>query len=98
MKATVEKAPKGFGSAPDDYRYDVLFLKPPLTPAKAMKVIRVRDGVDTATAGPGAIYFSRLVSRITQTHLNKIVGSPIYANLTIRNWNTTTKLLALLEG
>jgi uncharacterized protein (DUF1697 family) len=29
--------------------------------------------------------------------MNKIVGSPIYPSVTIRNWNTTTKLLSLME-
>jgi hypothetical protein len=30
--------------------------------------------------------------------LSKIVASPIYPSVTIRNWNTTTKLLALMDG
>jgi hypothetical protein len=28
----------------------------------------------------------------------KIVALPVYQNLTIRNWNTTTKLLAVMES
>jgi uncharacterized protein (DUF1697 family) len=28
--------------------------------------------------------------------MGRIVGSPIYPSVTIRNWNTTTKLLALM--
>ncbi|HUQ07606.1 MAG TPA: hypothetical protein VM261_34165, partial [Kofleriaceae bacterium] len=55
-----------------------------------------KAGVDTVHAGPGALYFSRLVARITQTQLGKIVGTPIYKQMTIRNWNTTTKIAALL--
>ena len=31
MRAIVEHAPKGFGTEPAAYRYDVIFLKPPLT-------------------------------------------------------------------
>ena len=53
--------------------------------------------VDTAHAGPGVLYFSRLTARATASRLNKIVGSPIYPSVTIRNWNTTTKLLSLME-
>jgi len=30
-------------------------------------------------------------------HLTKIIGLPVYQDMTIRNWNTTTKLLALME-
>ena len=35
MTATVAEAPKGFGADRDAYRYDAIFLKPPLTTAQA---------------------------------------------------------------
>jgi uncharacterized protein (DUF1697 family) len=97
MKDTVAKAPKGFGTEPDKYRYDVIFLREPLTPAKAHKELFLREGVDEAATGPGVLYFSRLVAKITSSQLNCIVGTPNYKNMTIRNWNTTTKMLALLD-
>ena len=43
------------------------------------------------------LYFSRLIAKATQSRLNKIVSSPIYQSVTIRNWNTTTKLLSLMD-
>jgi uncharacterized protein (DUF1697 family) len=96
LKKIVEKAPQGFGSQPDRYRCDVWFLKPPLTAAAAIKAIATKEGVDQVWPGPGAIYASRLVSKASQSRLARIVGTPTYKNLTIRNWNTTTKLLQLM--
>lgn len=98
LAAIVKSAPEGFGKEEKKYRYDVIFLKEPLTPKEAMKSVRVREGVDTAHAGKQALYFSRLISRAAQSYLTKIIGMPVYQNMTIRNWNTTTKLLALMEG
>jgi uncharacterized protein (DUF1697 family) len=98
MRAIVDKAPTGFGTDPAGFRYDVIFLKPPLTAKVAMRSISMREGVDEVVPGPGVLYSSRLVSRLTQSRLNKIVGTPAYANMTIRNWNTTTKLTAMLHG
>jgi uncharacterized protein (DUF1697 family) len=98
MKKIVAGAPKGFGDEPDTYRYDVIFLKEPLTPAKAMEQISVRDGVDQAYEGKYVLYFSRLISRASQSRLTRIISLPVYQNMTIRNWNTTTKLLALMKG
>ena len=46
MKEIVAKAPKGFGSDPATYRYDVIFLKDPLTAAKAMESVTTKEGVD----------------------------------------------------
>jgi uncharacterized protein (DUF1697 family) len=97
MKAIVERAPKGFGGRPTAYRYDVIFLKHPLTADEAMKSMSVKPGVDRVFAGDGVLYFSRLISKAAQSHLSRIVGKPVYQNMTIRNWNTTVKLLELME-
>jgi uncharacterized protein (DUF1697 family) len=98
MRTIVERAPRGFGSEPDAYRYDVIFLKEPLTARTAMRTVPTRPGVDEAWAGTGVLYFSRLASRASQSRLSKVVSMPIYKSMTIRNWNTTTKLLRMLEG
>ncbi len=96
MRTIVDGAPRGFGSEPAAYRYDVIFLKEPLTAAAALRDVPTREGVDTAHAGKGVLYFSRLTSSASQSRLSKIISLPIYPSLTIRNWNTTTKLLELM--
>ena len=96
LRAIVERAPTGFGSEPKRYRYDVIFLKEPLTATKALPEIRTNPAVDTAHAGTGVLYFSRLEAKATASRLNTIVASPIYPSITIRNWNTTTKLLEMM--
>jgi uncharacterized protein (DUF1697 family) len=98
LQQIVEGAPAGFGARPDQYRYDVIFLKPALSPAVALKSVPTNPAVDTAHAGAGVLYFSRLISKATASRLGRIAGSPIYPSLTIRNWNTTTKLLRLMNA
>jgi uncharacterized protein (DUF1697 family) len=98
MRAIVERAPKGFGTEPATYRYDVVFLKPPLTAKTAIKEVSTKEGVDRIWAGTGVLYMSRLDSRATQSRLNRVASLPIYKSMTIRNWNTTTKLAELLEA
>jgi uncharacterized protein (DUF1697 family) len=98
LRHAVERAPPGFGAEPAAYRYDAIFLRPPLTSAEAMGNVRTREGVDQAWTGDGVLYFSRLIARAAQSYLSRIVGLPVYQEMTIRNWNTTTKLLALMHG
>jgi uncharacterized protein (DUF1697 family) len=98
MRAVVERAPVGFGADPSKYRSDVIFLKPPLTARAAMKGIRTREGVDQAYPGTGVLYYSRLTSRASQSQLSRIVGTPAYQSMTIRNWNTTTKLKQMVDA
>ena len=97
LAGIVKSAPEGFGEEEKKFRYDVIFLKEPLTPKEAIQNVKVREGVDTAHAGKQALYFSRLISRASQSYLTKIIGMPVYQNMTIRNWNTTTKLLELFS-
>jgi uncharacterized protein (DUF1697 family) len=97
MTSVVERAPKGFGGRPAAYRYDVVFLKEPLTAAEAMKSMTANPAVDRVFAGDGVLYLSRLISKAAQSHLTRVVGKPEYQNMTIRNWNTTGKLLRLME-
>ena len=98
MRAVVERAPKGFGADPGTYRYDVIFLKEPVTAKTAMKSVLTRQGVDQAHPGTGVLYFSRLISRASQSRLSRIVSMPVYQSMTIRNWNTTTKLLQMMDA
>jgi uncharacterized protein (DUF1697 family) len=98
MRAVVDGAPKGFGSRPGSYRYDVIFLKHPLTADEALKSVTAKPGVDRVFAGDGALYFSRLISKAAQSQLSRLVGKPAYQNMTIRNWNTTCKLLELMSN
>jgi uncharacterized protein (DUF1697 family) len=97
MQDIVARAPKGFGSKPVDYRYDVIFLKAPFTATTAMPQVKTKPGVDVATPGPGVVYFSRLVRKATQSQLGRITTQPVYKSLTIRNWRTTSKLLEMLD-
>ena len=97
MTTIVENAPKGFGRQPAVYRYDVIFLKEPLTAEEAQTSVTAKPGVDRVYSGDGVLYFSRLISKASQSRLSRIVGTPVYASLTIRNWNTTVKVLELMK-
>lgn len=96
LQNIIENKPKGFGDEPKTYHSDVIFLMG-IDTAKAMAVFDPREGVDQIWAGKGVIYSSRLSAKRTQSRLNKVMSSPLYASMTIRNWNTTTALLRILE-
>lgn len=93
----VAEAPKHFGAKPDTYRYNVFFLKRPLAPQAAAKDIVLRDGVDTLHIGSKSLYTTRLIARAGNSLLSKITTLSHYQSLTIRNWNTTTRLCALAQ-
>lgn len=98
LAAVVREAPARFGKEPTKYRYDVLFVMPPTKAKKVLAEVPTREGVDEKHAGTHALYFRRLVAHATKSQLGRLAGTPLYKRVTIRNWNTTTKLLALVEA
>ena len=64
MRAIVERAPEGFGSEPARYRYDVIFLKPPLT-ARGRAEERAHEARASTrlTPGPACSTSRRLISK-----------------------------------
>lgn len=97
LSKIVEKAPLKFGSDKERYRYDILFLKRPLTAQEALKEMSIKEGVDEVHAGKNVLYFRRLISKAMQSKLSRLVMMPVYKNMTIRNWNTTTKLCTMMD-
>jgi uncharacterized protein (DUF1697 family) len=97
LKTVVDDAPRGFGKKPEEYRYDVIFLKAPLTSAEVLEKIPLNPEVDAVKGGKHAVYHWRLIEKASKSKISRIVAMPMYKNMTIRNWNTTTKLLALSQ-
>jgi uncharacterized protein (DUF1697 family) len=92
LERVINEAPSGYGDDDENYKYDVLFLKQPLTASEAIGEIPVRDNVDLAWEGPGVIYYRRSADHITKSMLNKLPSKPVYQQMTIRNWRTTNKM------
>ena len=99
MREMVDRAPKGIGASPLGIRYDAIFLKPPLTAEKAMRSVPPKEGVDErGTSVQASSFYSRLASKASRSRIGRIVGNDRSTGRNIRNWNTTTKLLALMEA
>ncbi len=95
LQAVIDMRPKGFGDQPDTYYSDAIFLMD-IALDDALLVFNPREGVDKIWPGTGVIYSQRLGAERVKSRLSKIIGTPVYKSMTIRSWNTTTKLLQLL--
>ena len=97
LAATIAAAPANHGS--EELRSDVFFLKHPLTAeATYAELPELREGVDSVALGPGAIYFSRVAAQASRTRITRLMSMPVYRQMTVRNWRTTTRLLEMLDG
>lgn len=96
LQSIIDNKPSGFGEQPENYHSDVVFLMD-IDANHALSVFSPKEGVDKVWAGSSVIYSQRLSAQRTKSRLAKIVGTPQYKSMTIRNWNTTTKLLTMLK-
>lgn len=96
LQAVVDNKPPGFGDEPGQHHSDAIFLID-IDAAEAMTVFNPRDGVDVVWPGDGVIYSQRLSAQRTKSRLGKIIGTIPYQSMSIRSWNTTTKLLELMN-
>lgn len=79
-----------------EVKCDVLFLWDEVDSPEVLKDLQPREGVDEVKYVPGAIIWSVSQADINKSKLLKIVGTPFYKKVTIRNCNTTRKLADLI--
>lgn len=95
-REVVDAAPPGFGDDPATYRYDVGFYVG-TTADEVARHLPVHPEVDVLHCGERAFYHRRVVALASRSRLSRVVGTPVYPRLTIRNWATTTALARMLE-
>jgi uncharacterized protein (DUF1697 family) len=94
----ITNAPKWWG-VDGDWKHNLLVLIPPYDMAQTMAAIGVlKPDIESAVAGDGVIYQSMSIKLFGRTTTGKLSSSPIYKKMTVRNYNTATKLLRLLES
>lgn len=76
---------------------DVVFLQPEVDSADILEALGPRPGIEDALYVPGAVIWRVDRKNATRSRLTRIVGTPLYSRVTVRNCNTVRKLLGLLE-
>lgn len=76
---------------------DVVFLQPDVDRADILDELGARPGIEDALYVEGAVIWRVDRKDATRSRLNRIVGTPLYSRVTVRNCNTTRKLLGLLR-
>jgi uncharacterized protein (DUF1697 family) len=81
----------------DDLRVTVGFLLRGTTARSAARLVQPRDGIDELVTAPGALMWATRKDALTRTGI-RLIGTPLYKEMTLRNLNTTLKLAELLRG
>lgn len=97
MKKVVEEVPSEWEKG-NNLRCYIAFIKEPITANDVLKEITLKEGVDSVKIGERVLYMSTKLSGLTKSSFTKLASKKIYQDMTIRNYNTTKKLLTLMEA
>ncbi|MGH2808448.1 MAG: DUF1697 domain-containing protein [Actinomycetota bacterium] len=97
MRALVHEIPRGWT---DDavMRCYVMFLWDPVARPSVLKQVTFKPEMDDVRYIAGAIVWRVDRKNITRSGMTKMMGTPLYKQMTIRSVNTTRKLLELMEA
>lgn len=96
LKQVIAHAPKEWNTR-TDIRCYIGFLSDLVSVEDALKEVEVKEEVDSLQTTPGVLYMTSLLNQLTKSKFNRLASKPIYKEMTIRNYTTTRKLLALME-
>lgn len=92
----IKAAPECWGKNPD-WKHNILIL---IKPFSMRDVIQsngeLKADIETLIPGDGVLYQSMSLKMFGRTTTGKLASKPIYKKITIRNYNTATKILTLL--
>jgi uncharacterized protein (DUF1697 family) len=93
----ISNAPEWWGHK-SEWKHNLLVLLPPATAEKAIEAIgTLKPDIEAVEAGPGVVYQGISLELFGKTTSGKLASSPIYKKMTVRNYNTSTKLLTLFS-
>jgi len=97
-QAVVAEAPPGWGQRPDS-RHNLIVMLGGASPSEVVAALPpLKRDIDSMAVGRRVVYQSNTLAGRGRSAFSKIVMTPIYKQVTIRNSNTTLKLAALLQS
>lgn len=82
----------------DSMRCDVFFLWKDVDSPQVLDQLEHDPDLEDVTYQPGAVIRRVDRANVTRSRLTRVMGTPLYKRMTVRNCNTARKLLELVEG
>ncbi len=93
----VSEKPRWWG---DDlqWKYNLIFILEPYNMKDVVAAIgKLKPGIEALYAGDGYLFQAHHFKSFGRSAFSRVVGTPVYKQMTIRNYNTATKLAQLLK-
>lgn len=97
IQTVIEHLPESW-SNDDQMKSDIFFLWDEIDDESIVEKLPLQAGVGTLIYIPGAILFAVPREDAARSQMNKLVSSKLYPLMTIRNVNTTRKILEFMQA
>ncbi|OWA33398.1 hypothetical protein B9G55_22260 [Saccharibacillus sp. O16] len=96
MEAIFRLLPEHWSNG-EEMKSDVFFLWDEMDEAYAQSALPLTPGVGTLIAAPRALLYSVSREDASRSGMNKLIGSKLYAQMTVRNVNTTRQIMKMMR-
>ena len=79
------------------WKYNVMFLRHAVDSPGVLDGVALKPDIERAVYCPGTLLWSARLDGFNRTAMKKLVGHPLYQDMTLRGVNTTRKLLDLMR-
>jgi uncharacterized protein (DUF1697 family) len=98
LRSLVRTLPRSWKKPVTTKRYYVMFLRHTVDSKNVLARVAVREEVEELVYRPGALLWSASIASLSRSRVAKIMATPLYRDVTVRNLATTLKLCALAEA
>ena len=98
LAAIIAGLPRGWQRPSAAHRYYVIFLRHGIDRAELVDELEPKAGVEILTYRPGVLFWQAKISGLSRSNVARLTQRKIYADVTVRNLNTTKKLAALMAA
>lgn len=95
MENTVAHFPPIFTEA--NWKHNVIFLSSEINSKDILKQFNIKNEIEQLSYYDGVLFWSANLSTITRSTMLKLSARKEYREMTVRNVNTTNKILALMN-
>ena len=96
MEKLIAQMPKSWKPG-TNLRCYVVFLRPDIDDPGILAKLDPKPEIEEVAYHPGVVFWSTKLSGLTKTNMTKLVGTPLYKEMTVRNQNTVRKILEIMR-
>ncbi|OGF50254.1 MAG: hypothetical protein A2231_04780 [Candidatus Firestonebacteria bacterium RIFOXYA2_FULL_40_8] len=96
MKDTILNFPGIFREP--EWKHNIIFLSKKIDSKNILKQLEIKKDIEQTSYCKGVLFWSAKLDKIIRSNMLRLSARPEYKEMTVRNTNTTKKIIELMNG